>query len=558
MIELMIVIVIIGIVLSLILVAAMDGVRRAQERATQGLISKLETGLDDRIQALIQTQPSFNIAHTYMAGIYASGLPAIGVPPPPGTTPPAGSTVTNTQRAIVIARYDQLKAEIPDVFLLSYVPTTTGTPPDYPFNFAAQLYTAGSASPNLPSAATNYAGYFLPLGNGILDGGSVPGTTAASVTSFGGAPAIILNTSWNPTGTGIFGASYTAAAGLYKNLGYAPAGYDGADNNQNGLVDEYAEGILGLNAAQIAQITTNLFNHTHKTARAEVLYALLVEGQGPLGSVFAKDDFTDKEVKDTDGDGMPEFVDGWGEPLQFYRWPIYYNSDLQRGVPVNNKFNQSPVVNGVPQPASFAVGNGVMNFPYQGQFDPREQDTLDPSQQLMAPSWWSVQFNSGASSTLSYSSAQAGTALLSPGATAFSTFFHPLVEPMIAAGASIGTPPSPFLWDRGSTFYPRRAFFTKFLIVSSGPDQQLGIARLDSLAPPGTTISMPSFTAGDALIESQARLFNFYDASKTSGLAGAADANPSPVLYGGGTTLNDASQDDISNHNYQAPGGVTQ
>jgi prepilin-type N-terminal cleavage/methylation domain-containing protein len=523
MIELLTVIIIIGIVIALIVTAAVGGIRRAEERATQGLISKLETGLDDRLQALLQTQPDYNQAHAYMAGVYAAGMPEI-----PGL-----------QRVNVIARHDQMKAEIPDVFLLSYTPTTVGTPPDYPLNFAAQPFQAGSASTNLPGAAATYASYFLPLGNGYFD--------SPANNSYGAAPINVIGTNWNPNGTGIFGASYTAAAGLYKNLGYAPAGYDGADNNQNGLIDEYAEGILGLNQAQVAQITTNLFNHTHKTARAEVLYALLVEGQGPLGSTFNRDDFTGKEVQDTDGDGLPEFVDGWGEPLQFYRWPIYYHSDLQRGVPVNNNYNA--------QSGSLAVGNGFMNYPYLGVFDPREQDPLDPSQQLMAPSWWSSQFNSGTSATLSYGSVQTGSAPLSPGATAFSTFFHPLLEPMISAGVTNSASPQHF-WDRGATYYQRRAFFTKFLIVSSGPDQQLGIARLDTLTPLGTQISMPTFSAGDVLIESQARLFNLYDATN-SALKGSPDANPSPPLYGG-PTLNDAAQDDISNHNYQAPGGVTQ
>jgi type II secretory pathway pseudopilin PulG len=530
MIELMIVIVIIGILLSLILIAAMDGVRRAEERATQALISKLETGLDDRLQALLQTQPDYNSAHRYMAAIYPNGLPEID----------------GLQRQNVIARYDQVKAEIPDVFLLSYTPTTTGTPPDYPFNFAAQPFLAGTAlsSPPLGPNAPAYASYFLPLGNGYVD---APGSG-----SFGAFNPLNPSPQWNPTGTGIFGASYTAAAGLYKNLGYAPAGYDGADNNSNGLIDEYAEGILGLSQPQVAQITMNLFNHTHKTARAEVLYALLVEGQGPLGSVFNKDDFTDKEVGDTDGDGMPEFVDGWGEPLQFYRWPIYYHSDLQRGVPVNNNFNA--------QSGALAVGNGVMNYPYQNVFDPREQNTLDPSQQLMAPSWWSNQFNSGSSSNITYPPAPAPitqyNGVVSPGAAWFTWFFHPLLEPMIAAGATNQQSPL-FFWDRGATYFQRRAFFTKFLIVSSGPDQQLGIARLDTLSPYGTTISMPTFSAADALIESQARQFNFYDATNAS-LKGSADANPAPILYGSGNTLADVSQDDISNHNYQAPGGITQ
>ena len=47
LIELLVVIAIIGILISLILVAAVDGVRRAEERATQSLITKLETALND-------------------------------------------------------------------------------------------------------------------------------------------------------------------------------------------------------------------------------------------------------------------------------------------------------------------------------------------------------------------------------------------------------------------------------------------------------------------------------------------------------------------------------
>ena len=45
----------------------------------------------------------------------------------------------------------------------------------------------------------------------------------------------------------------------------------------------------------------------------------------------AKQPVTAKEVQDTDGDGLPEFVDAWGQPLQFFRWPLLYHSELQRG-----------------------------------------------------------------------------------------------------------------------------------------------------------------------------------------------------------------------------------
>ena len=103
-------------------------------------------------------------------------------------------------------------------------------------------------------------------------------------------------------GCGTAGAG--AAAGIYKNLGYVPQGYDGVDNNQNGLIDEYAEGAP--TAAVQGTVQANLANHKHITARAEVLYAILVEGRGPLGSVFNKDDFTDREVQDTDGEWCKE------------------------------------------------------------------------------------------------------------------------------------------------------------------------------------------------------------------------------------------------------------
>ena len=33
------------------------------------------------------------------------------------------------------------------------------------------------------------------------------------------------------------------------------------------------------------------------------------------------DRFTNEEVADTDNDGLPEFIDAWGQPLRFYRWP---------------------------------------------------------------------------------------------------------------------------------------------------------------------------------------------------------------------------------------------
>ena len=144
-------------------------------------------------------------------------------------------------------------------------------------------------------------------------------------------------------------------------------------------VDEWGEGV---NSSNQALVTGNLQRHTHNTARSEMLYAILVEGRGPLGSVFSRDDFTDKEVQDTDGDGLPEFVDAWGQPLQFFRWPLLYHSDLQRGQVISS--TGAPVdQSSTPPPA------GTLLLPYKTVYEEREQDPLDVNQQLMAPSWWS-------------------------------------------------------------------------------------------------------------------------------------------------------------------------
>ncbi|MEQ9409710.1 MAG: type II secretion system protein [Fuerstiella sp.] len=59
----------------------------------------------------------------------------------------------------------------------------------------------------------------------------------------------------------------------------------------------------------------------HSTESAEILYYVLTQS-GTFGtSTSDADQFTPSEIQDTDQDGLPEFVDAWGQPLQFYRWP---------------------------------------------------------------------------------------------------------------------------------------------------------------------------------------------------------------------------------------------
>jgi hypothetical protein len=490
--------VIISILLGFILNASLDSVKRAQERATQSLITKLDAGLNDRLDALLQTRPDYNVAHYNLAAIYNT----------------SSGTLFGLQRAQVIAWYDYIKSEMPDVF---FVQNTTGP---YPLNFAANPF----PGTGINGVATD--SYVLPLGNNIQGFGSLPLYP------------------YSPLGTGIYGASYPAAAGIYKNLGYLPQGYDGIDNDGNGLVDEMAEGAPSGTAANTT-VVANLGNHQHITARSEMLYALLVEGRGPLGSVFRPDEFTDKEVMDTDGDGLPEFVDAWGHPLQFYRWPLLYHSDIQRGQTVINTANASQW-----DPTGTNYAPGTLVLPYRSIFEEREQDPLDLNQQLMAPSWWSSH-NTGPVWPLSPPFPARGNSGANPPGRAiiyFEYFFHRLREPY--AGIAGTTPVSPQPWDRGS--YPmRRAFYSKPLIVSSGLDEQLGIFGF--YPDQGYHTGPPDATHLLAIENNAMPLYYDLVRFPQIGSTTTVSSNPSP---GAQYDLSIAAQDDISNQNIQTTVGI--
>ena len=70
LIELLVVIAIIAIILSFVLLAAMDTMHRAEIRQTQTLISKLESGLNDRLESLMQNRPQPNWTHGYLGAVW--------------------------------------------------------------------------------------------------------------------------------------------------------------------------------------------------------------------------------------------------------------------------------------------------------------------------------------------------------------------------------------------------------------------------------------------------------------------------------------------------------
>ncbi|SIN70544.1 prepilin-type N-terminal cleavage/methylation domain-containing protein [Singulisphaera sp. GP187] len=505
LIELLIVMVIIGILIAFILKAAMGGVRRAEEKATIALIAKLEQAFTDRVDALTTYRADPTPFHYALASLY-NGTSLN----PDGSLKP----IQSVQRAQAIAQFDYVRAQLPDVFVVQNANPSTTAAGDYPFNFAG-------ATATVPIGADN-------AGNGTV--------------------------------TGVYGAAFEIAGGLYKQLGYHPKGYDGNDNNGDGSVDDALEGIGSLPAAEQAVVLQRLAKHTHKTARSEMLYAILVEGGGVYGSSFDKDDFTSKEVQDTDGDGLMEFVDAWGEPLQFYRWPILYRSDSQKGYPDTAKL-------------TLDAAAGLKPGPYSSAYESREQNPIDPNQTLVAPAWWGSSFNTAVPAVVGVN---AGS--LSGQAITFMNNFGPcLVDP---TALNAGAPSSATFWDRSTVasptatgpIYPRRAFYSRFLILSGGPDKMPGVAQLGvnyAGIDDRSTIEIPGGTTGtrdtsgaavspgaviNLLIESQGGKVDLNRADQfgklsTFGTNGRNDTNSQLEYY---------SQDDITSQNLQGTGGPLQ
>lgn len=502
LIEIMITLVIIGILCALILRALAGGVRQAEEKATIALITKLDQAMTDRVDALMADRPVPTPAHSTMAALHhrAGKLTRMECP----------------ERAQVIARFDYLRAMLPDVFFLRS--TVEPIPGLYPVNFASAPF----------GYTGNATDYMLPIG-----------------ANAGGIPI-----------KGMFGAAFEVSAGIYKQLGYGPKGYDGSDNNGDGYVDDMCEGAIGLSESEILNIKMRLSRHKHKTARSEMLYAILVEGAGQSGGGLDRDDFTSREVQDTDGDGLLEFVDAWGEPLQYYRWPILFRSDSQKGFPDLAKMRSD-------------IAAGQTPGPYFSVYETREQNPLDPNQTLLAPAWWGKDFNNAVPPEFGAPSGN-----ISAAAMMFMAYFITLVDPIATTGtvASHKT-----FWDRSTTtktnYYIRRAYYSRFLILSGGPDKSPGVAQL------GVNYRLVDDRkvfpiAGEGALEYE-RDTSGAAATSTStasllveNQAGRVDPNRIGVTQRakfGGSWRNDTNtlleylgEDDLTNHGIQSTGGPLQ
>jgi type II secretory pathway pseudopilin PulG len=592
LVELGVVIVIIGLIIGLVLVASYEGLQRSRERATQALIAKLDVGVTERIDAILAQKVEPNGTHQFLAAI----RPGVITQPPAAqvsSTDPQTLAyywgLTSPQRAQVIARLDFLKAELPDVFVY-----TAGQPDHdalYPLNFAAIPYPY--AAPG--SAARN--DFLLPLGHmaaGYQPGSLNTNTTPVTVANVGPGANVQLTfppstpTFLNSPGnsTGIYGASYNARAAIYKLLGVPTQGADASDNDGNGYTDEMTAAEWGVPAAvftaTMTEITAKLSNHRHETARSEVLYALLVNGSGPQGSAFSPDDFSPSEVIDTDQDGLPEFVDAWGHPLQFYRWPTHHASPVQKGAVSPDRYD------GVDNDNDGGVDNWSEGYVYAGYVDPttvnvvpqpppvlpaaaepRAVSPFDQNQLLVAPAWWSGAFNGMTPFSTPPPLAPGTASPMSLQAWTVSLHFLPLVDYNAAFAGSVGATAQRGFWDRSGTT-ARGTYFMRHLIVSGGPDEALGVSQVgfdyngydfDPTTPSGYTppnaASVPATPLNVLAYEETGSSLTPVRAGGAPYFADVAPASPSidPLTYHLSRVW---GADDITNQNLQTTGGGSQ
>lgn len=93
-------------------------------------------------------------------------------------------------------------------------------------------------------------------------------------------------------------------------------------------LDPLPSGPLTANAPVTPYSSNTLAQWNSAVQSAELLYLLISTCN--FGGTSALEYFRPSETADTDGDGLLEFVDAWGKPIAWIRWPAGYPGDLVR------------------------------------------------------------------------------------------------------------------------------------------------------------------------------------------------------------------------------------
>ncbi len=105
--------------------------------------------------------------------------------------------------------------------------------------------------------------------------------------------------------------------------------------------------------------TYNASVHKQVTESAACLYLILTQASVFDTDPVAAADLRGLELADTDGDGLMEIVDAWGQPLRYYRWPTrLFRPAMSSGsvaTPGWNNLEPAPA----PTPASLLISTAT-------------------------------------------------------------------------------------------------------------------------------------------------------------------------------------------------------
>ena len=111
---------------------------------------------------------------------------------------------------------------------------------------------------------------------------------------------------------------------------------------------------------------------------AELLYLIVMQGRGTVLNI------RDNEWGDTDGDGLREFLDGWGRPIRFLRWPVGFTPGIIEA-------NLRPLIYSAGSDGILDINigkSGSATYAYQligGDLDPYQLDGNSPPRAIGEP-----------------------------------------------------------------------------------------------------------------------------------------------------------------------------
>lgn len=122
--------------------------------------------------------------------------------------------------------------------------------------------------------------------------------------------------------------------------------------------------------------------HNINTQSAALLYWILTKSEVFGIAPVDESEFSSVEVRDTDGDGLLEFVDGWGQPLRYYRWPCHLFRPGD-GAAVPPGISAAGALSPPDRTFVSLIWQGLPAVPTAaGEFDPLARDPDDPTGQL--------------------------------------------------------------------------------------------------------------------------------------------------------------------------------